>query len=153
MLAEPITALFTATTIALIYILCNIFQSEIAAFFATPMLPPRDLRRGLGAVRPNPLGNLPFALRPTTAPEPIVSDSNDAAPPAPLPSSHPQAPSPPPDPTETLPPSAGKDEYYMYTGNGSVAAGWPRRSDWLSYEDMYIPPHFFSASAPFHPRK
>ncbi|KAL8962109.1 MAG: hypothetical protein Q9193_001443 [Seirophora villosa] len=42
-----------------------------------------------------------------------------------------------PNPTGTIPHSPGVDEYHLYTGNGSVAAGWPHKADWVSYEDMF----------------
>ncbi|ATY65793.1 muramidase, putative [Cordyceps militaris] len=32
---------------------------------------------------------------------------------------------------------AGRDQYRMYTGNGSPASGWPARSDWVSFEYMF----------------
>ncbi|KAJ4148190.1 hypothetical protein LMH87_002671 [Akanthomyces muscarius] len=32
---------------------------------------------------------------------------------------------------------AGKDEYHMYYGDGSTGAGWPDRSRWVSFVDMF----------------
>ncbi|OAA70056.1 hypothetical protein LEL_09872 [Akanthomyces lecanii RCEF 1005] len=32
---------------------------------------------------------------------------------------------------------AGKDEYRMYYGNGSTGNGWPDKSKWVSFEDMF----------------
>ncbi|KAL8686409.1 MAG: hypothetical protein Q9224_005456, partial [Gallowayella concinna] len=43
--------------------------------------------------------------------------------------------SPTPDPTNTIPTSPGIDEYHLYTGNGSIAAGWPHKAEWTSYEE------------------
>ncbi|KAI4194160.1 MAG: hypothetical protein LQ350_007927 [Teloschistes chrysophthalmus] len=68
-------------------------------------------------------------------PEPPTSSSpKTAIPPTfPLPT-----PTPPiPDWTADVPHSPGKDEYHHYTGNGSVFAGWPKKADWMSYEDMF----------------
>jgi hypothetical protein len=30
----------------------------------------------------------------------------------------------------------GVDQYTMYTGDGSYAAGWPKRSHWVTFDDM-----------------
>ena len=30
----------------------------------------------------------------------------------------------------------GKDKYTLYEGNGTTAAGWPKKKDWVSYGDM-----------------
>lgn len=30
----------------------------------------------------------------------------------------------------------GTDWYHLYLGNGSVAAGWPPKDKWVSFEDM-----------------
>ena len=89
--------------------------------------------------RPNPL--------PTRAldPESPPSDTSPSAV-----TFTPGAPPPPiPDWTAEIPHGEGKDEYVMYMGNGSVAAGWPSRAEWMTYEDMYsrlfprrLPPHF-----------
>ena len=31
---------------------------------------------------------------------------------------------------------AGTDQYYMYWGDGSAGAGWPTRSQWVSFTEM-----------------
>ncbi|UKZ80076.1 hypothetical protein TrVFT333_007841 [Trichoderma virens FT-333] len=31
----------------------------------------------------------------------------------------------------------GTDWYHLYLGNGSVAAGWPSKDKWVSFEDMF----------------
>ncbi|KAL7932834.1 hypothetical protein V8C35DRAFT_305610 [Trichoderma chlorosporum] len=31
----------------------------------------------------------------------------------------------------------GTDWYHLYLGNGSVAAGWPSKDKWISFEDMF----------------
>ncbi|KAJ3498986.1 hypothetical protein NLG97_g695 [Lecanicillium saksenae] len=31
----------------------------------------------------------------------------------------------------------GRDEYHMYYGDGSTGAGWPDKSKWVSFEDMF----------------
>ncbi|KAL8716518.1 MAG: hypothetical protein Q9225_006166, partial [Loekoesia sp. 1 TL-2023] len=125
MLADPIAAAFTASIVALAFFLCNVFENEIAAFFATPMLPPRLLRRVDVAVRLNPFGDLPFAPHSPIAPKPINGGGSGASP------------LPAPDWTDGVPHSPGLDKYHLYTGNGSIAAGWPHKSDWMSYEDMF----------------
>ncbi|KAL8903570.1 MAG: hypothetical protein Q9171_007357 [Xanthocarpia ochracea] len=48
-------------------------------------------------------------------------------------------PAPITDPTDSIPHSAGIDEYHLYTGNGSIAAGWPHKADWISFSEMYLP--------------
>ncbi|KAL8968077.1 MAG: hypothetical protein Q9197_005070 [Variospora fuerteventurae] len=41
------------------------------------------------------------------------------------------------DPVDMIPHSPGVDEYHVYSGDGSVMAGWPHQADWVSYEDMF----------------
>ncbi|KAL8727742.1 MAG: hypothetical protein Q9166_005855 [cf. Caloplaca sp. 2 TL-2023] len=58
-----------------------------------------------------------------------------------------------PKPTNSIPHSPGIERYHLYTGNGSIAAGWPRKADWVSYEDMYLatsclPRSFFTDVSP-----
>ncbi|KAL9615768.1 MAG: hypothetical protein Q9204_008670 [Flavoplaca sp. TL-2023a] len=52
-------------------------------------------------------------------------------------SSQSETPSPLADPTNLIPHSPGLDEYHLYTGNGSIAAGWPHKADWMSFSDMF----------------
>ena len=33
---------------------------------------------------------------------------------------------------------SGPDEYNVYTGNGTTEAGWPKLTEWISFENMYI---------------
>ncbi|PYI10963.1 muramidase [Aspergillus sclerotiicarbonarius CBS 121057] len=33
--------------------------------------------------------------------------------------------------------STAKNSYTLYTGDGSVSAGWPAKSDWLSFDEMW----------------
>jgi hypothetical protein len=33
---------------------------------------------------------------------------------------------------------AGVDVYKSYNGDGSVAAGWPAMSEWVSFQQMYV---------------
>lgn len=33
--------------------------------------------------------------------------------------------------------STASNSYTLYTGDGSVAAGWPAKSDWLSFDEMW----------------
>ena len=51
-----------------------------------------------------------------------------------------EVPSPVPDPTDLIPHSPGIDEYHLYTGDGSIAAGWPHKADWMSFSEMYTLP-------------
>ncbi|KAL9583630.1 MAG: hypothetical protein Q9212_002595 [Teloschistes hypoglaucus] len=87
-------------------------------------------------------------LPPPPEPEPTTSTVPPPAEPEPTTSSSPKGtippnfpfPTPPPpipDWTADVPHSPGKDEYHHYTGNGSVFAGWPKKADWMSYEDMF----------------
>ncbi|KAL9030062.1 MAG: hypothetical protein Q9196_001775 [Gyalolechia fulgens] len=100
-----------ASICTLIFLLCNVFAARIVASFATAISPARLLRR----VEPNriasPFGDPPFGIPPV--PVPI------------------------PDWTEDLPHSPGTDQYNLYTGNGSIAAGWPHKADWMSYDRMF----------------
>lgn len=32
----------------------------------------------------------------------------------------------------------GNDTYKMYSGNGSAAAGWPTKAQWVSFENMWV---------------
>jgi len=32
----------------------------------------------------------------------------------------------------------GTDRYTMYYGNGETWAGWPARSSWVSFQEMYV---------------
>lgn len=41
--------------------------------------------------------------------------------------------------TSALEPGFG-DTYTFYTGNGSTAAGWPSRDDWVDFYTMYVIP-------------
>ncbi|KAL8804595.1 MAG: hypothetical protein Q9200_005767 [Gallowayella weberi] len=61
----------------------------------------------------------------------------------------PPSPSPTPDPTSTIPTSPGIDEYHLYTGNGSITAGWPHKAGWTSYEEMYASFTSFPLTSPF----
>lgn len=102
-----------ASICALILLLCNVFEAQIAALFTTPILPARLLRRIEPDRRVSPFGDPRFGI-----------------PPVPI-----------PDWTEDLPHSPGIDKYNLYTGDGSIAAGWPHKADWMSYDEMYgIPP-------------
>ncbi|KAL8924222.1 MAG: hypothetical protein Q9208_004186 [Pyrenodesmia sp. 3 TL-2023] len=198
-------AALTAAFVALVYLLCNVYEYEIAAFFAIHPFPPRLLRRVDPEIQLSPFGNPPFGISPAVAPEPGAPESVDAPPaeaggdvPSILPLPHPSnsdsspsasdttgdAPSTPtdsgsndpsdlpvpdstdkdpipttapptptatssstsstptttlvhPSSTDSIPHSHGIDEYHLYTGNGSIAAGWPHKADWMSYEDMF----------------
>lgn len=33
------------------------------------------------------------------------------------------------------------DYYTQYSGNGSIADGWPPKSLWISFTEMYLAPH------------
>ncbi|KAL8912472.1 MAG: hypothetical protein Q9172_007504, partial [Xanthocarpia lactea] len=46
-------------------------------------------------------------------------------------------PAPITDPTDNIPHGAGIDEYHLYTGDGSIAAGWPHKADWISFSEMF----------------
>ena len=85
---------------------------------------------------PNPLPS----PHPLPLPNPLPSPSptsSDASQPSSVPSDTDNSPpSPLPDWTSNLPHGPGIDEYHLYTGNGSIAAGWPHKSDWMSYSDM-----------------
>ncbi|RAH45372.1 muramidase [Aspergillus brunneoviolaceus CBS 621.78] len=49
---------------------------------------------------------------------------------------------------------AGKDSYTMYTGDGSTSAGWPAKSDWVSFENMQAnPPNSLPAKSPWSANK
>lgn len=37
------------------------------------------------------------------------------------------------------------DYYTMYKGSGSIADGWPSKSSWISFADMYIRPHLYQS--------
>ncbi|KAL9587972.1 MAG: hypothetical protein Q9203_003210 [Teloschistes exilis] len=74
-------------------------------------------------------------LPPPPEPESTTSSSPKTAIPPSFP--FPTPPPPIPDWTADVPHSPGKDEYHLYTGNGSVFAGWPKKADWMSYEDMF----------------
>jgi hypothetical protein len=30
------------------------------------------------------------------------------------------------------------DVYHYYSGNGTTAAGWPTKSDWVTFDDMWL---------------
>ncbi|KAI4236944.1 MAG: hypothetical protein L6R40_005996 [Gallowayella cf. fulva] len=83
---------------------------------ATPFnpLPPPDDTSSLPTTTTTPSSLLPLP----------TSTESDAAPPT-------------ADPSDVIPHSPGKDEYRLYTGNGSIAAGWPHKADWMSYEAMF----------------
>lgn len=99
----------------LIWSLCNVYEAEIVAFFNKPgRIPHRSLLRSEFDYSVNPFGDLPLA---TPVPAP--------------------APAPIPDWTEDLPHSPGVDEYKLYTGDGSVGAGWPHKAEWMSYNEMF----------------
>ncbi|KAL8899179.1 MAG: hypothetical protein Q9207_006334, partial [Kuettlingeria erythrocarpa] len=211
-----IASAFTAAFVALVYILCNVYEKEIAAFLAIHPLPPRLLRQVDLEFRLSPFGDPPFGISPAVLPEPGApepvdappgEDEGDIIPILPLPESGDTDPSPPapdgaedappaptesgingpsdaptpddddgdslptttipatttiptsssasitsttsitdssptvtpiiPDPTTGIPHSAGIDAYHLYMGNGSIAAGWPHKADWMSYEDMF----------------
>ncbi|KAL8803983.1 MAG: hypothetical protein Q9182_002855 [Xanthomendoza sp. 2 TL-2023] len=202
------TSVFTAATVALVFILMNVFQEEIAHFFAKPMVsatfdalasttttPAGVIESGISImvegfeskaseawsemtdhlpeiiharatlVNPLPLPGfvlpLPATISvPSSLPPPSRTESSSSSqttdivgatpsslgspsPPLPIslsrqssPSSQ-LPPSPTPIPTNTIPTSPGIDEYHLYTGNGSIAAGWPHKADWTSYEEMF----------------
>ncbi|KAI4266258.1 MAG: hypothetical protein L6R38_008852, partial [Xanthoria sp. 2 TBL-2021] len=61
MLTEPLTAVFTAAIVALLLLLANVFQRDIALFFAKPIpgVPDQAFNQTKsGQAIPNPLGNL-----------------------------------------------------------------------------------------------
>ncbi|KAI4254434.1 MAG: hypothetical protein LQ352_003105 [Teloschistes flavicans] len=132
---------------------------EIKEFFAKPDQVPEPLRGFQATDQINQIGEPTFVARllgeftrirpddirisiphvlplpPTPQPEPSTSSSKEAAHPPSFP--FPTPPPPIPDWTAEVPHSHGKDEYYLHTGNGSVFAGWPKKADWMSYEDMF----------------
>ncbi|KAL8934828.1 MAG: hypothetical protein Q9216_005716, partial [Gyalolechia sp. 2 TL-2023] len=110
MLGDPIAAAFTASICAVIIVLCNVYETEIATLLATPIFPARLFRRVEPNRGANPFGDPPFGIPP---PIPI------------------------PDWTEDLPHNSGIDKYNLYTGDGSIAAGWPHKADWMSYDEMF----------------
>ncbi|KAL8643468.1 MAG: hypothetical protein Q9226_008349 [Calogaya cf. arnoldii] len=66
MLTEPLNAIFTAATVALILLLANVFQKEIALFFAKPIpgIPDQAFNNTRpGRTIPNPLGDWITATR------------------------------------------------------------------------------------------
>ncbi|KAL8847866.1 MAG: hypothetical protein Q9221_007117 [Calogaya cf. arnoldii] len=203
MFTDTLNAVFTAATVALIFLLANVFQKEIALFFAKPIpgipeqafnntRPGRTIANPLGdlitktwdgrlllAVNPLPLPtayDAPFSLGALLTIKPLPTSSmplplarptrtRSVVPPSasisskasistairskpPLPtttqsqsasstSTQSEVPSPIPDPTKDIPHSPGIDEYHLYTGNGSIAAGWPHKSDWVSFSEMF----------------
>ncbi|KAL8867640.1 MAG: hypothetical protein Q9174_005527, partial [Haloplaca sp. 1 TL-2023] len=166
MLMEPITSVCTAATIALFYVLCIVFRNDIANFLShSNFLPPKLLIRRTTHLFPHhqpPAVGIPLLGRAIVNPLPTVSVPQATASQQPLsiinplptraldpdesPSDTspqtvtftPGAPPPPlPDWTAQNPHGEGKDEYVMYTGNGSVAAGWPSRAEWMTYEAMF----------------
>ncbi|KAL8893367.1 MAG: hypothetical protein Q9192_005341 [Flavoplaca navasiana] len=117
MLAEPFTALFVAATVALVVILANVFQKEIAHVFAKhiPGVPLDFNGTKAGKHFSNPFEDIihgHLGQRMLLAVDPF-----------------------PPPPGDDSPP--GLDEYHLYTGNGSIAAGWPHKADWMSFTDMF----------------
>ncbi|KAL8748497.1 MAG: hypothetical protein Q9184_007260, partial [Pyrenodesmia sp. 2 TL-2023] len=214
-----IAAALTAAFVALVYVLCNVYETEIAAFLAIHPFPSRLVRHVDLEIQLSPFGNPPFGISPAVAPDPgapepvdvppaedggdepsilplpdpsdsdpspSAPDSADDAPPTPTDSgSNDPSDSPIPTsnnghsplttapasltaisssltaisssltatssstssipvttpvnahPTDSIPHSAGIDQYHLYTGNGSIAAGWPHKADWMSYEDMF----------------
>ncbi|KAL9599071.1 MAG: hypothetical protein Q9219_004105 [cf. Caloplaca sp. 3 TL-2023] len=199
--SNQIAAAFTATIVAVTYLLCNVYEKEITTFFRTAKIPTQLIRHvDLSVAQVNPFVDQPFGINPLPIPGssgngnggtginplpvpnpdgngnsginplPVFSVSSSDASPTPTAitseSTPPSTPtptttsssestssssssSPPPstsvnplptspaDPTSSLPHSPGVDEYHLYTGNGSIAAGWPHKSDWMSYEDMF----------------
>ncbi|KAI4271400.1 MAG: hypothetical protein LQ337_006039, partial [Flavoplaca oasis] len=165
MLAEPFTALFVAATVALIVVLGNVFQKEIAHVFAKhiPGVPSDFNGTKAGKDFSNPIEDIihrhlgqrmllaadPFPLPPgddSPFPWPAISSmsptvstsiSSRISPTPTSSSSQSETPSPLADPTNLIPHSPGLDEYHLYTGDGSIAAGWPHKADWMSFSDMF----------------
>ena len=176
--ALQLAAVFTATLVALMLLLANVFQRPIALFFAKPIpgVPDQAFNETKSGQRiPNPLGDLlnktwderlllaaidqlplptgdgsPFPFPPLSAsgadlplsppttlmPSPAATSSSVTS----STSNESEIPSPVPDPTDLIPHSPGIDEYHLYTGDGSIAAGWPHKADWMSFSEMYNPP-------------
>ena len=165
---------------ALVVVLANVFQKEIAHVFAKhiPGVPSdfngtkagKDfsnpfediIHRHLGqrmilAVDPFPLppgDDSPFPWPAISTSSAVLSQSTTSMPstvstsissrisPTPTSSStQSETPSPLADPANLIPHSPGLDEYHLYTGNGTIAAGWPHKADWMSFSDMYLPFH------------
>ncbi|KAI4242414.1 MAG: hypothetical protein L6R42_011017 [Xanthoria sp. 1 TBL-2021] len=175
------TAVFTAAIVALLLLLANVFQRDIALFFAKPIpgVPDQAFNETKsGQAIPNPLGNLinetwderlflafnplplptdydspfPFPALPTSSADtsqpplttlmisPLASRISTRSEALLSTSTRSETPSPVPDPTNIVPHSPGLDEYHLYTGNGSIAAGWPHKADWMSFSEMYLFP-------------
>lgn len=104
-------AALMASIWAVVYCLCVVLEKDIAAIFYKPgRIPSRSLLRAEPIHSINPFG------------DPLFS---------------PLTPAPIPDWTQDLPHSSGVDEYHLYTGNGSIGAGWPHKADWMAYDEMY----------------
>ncbi|KAL8992399.1 MAG: hypothetical protein Q9169_007132 [Polycauliona sp. 2 TL-2023] len=175
--SQPLTALFSATTVALIWLIFNSFQKEIAVLFNKPIpgVPKTFNGTKAGQRFPNPLGDifddwphghlllafdplpLPsrydsavlsalFSTRSgdvelTTTTLSLVESSTAIR-------TTSETPEPTTDPSNIVPHGPGIDEYHLYTGNGSIAAGWPHKADWMSFSDMYILPQTLSTLPP-----
>ncbi|CAO1598755.1 hypothetical protein XANCAGTX0491_002515 [Xanthoria calcicola] len=179
MLSDPLAAVFTATLVALMLLLANVFQRPIALFFAKPIpgVPDQAFNETKsGQPISNPLGNLinktwderlllaaidqlplptgdgsPFPFPPLSAgsadwppsppttlmPSPSASATSVKSEVPSSTSIETETPSPAPDPTDLIPHSPGIDEYHLYTGDGSIAAGWPHKADWMSFTEMF----------------
>ena len=167
---------------ALVVILANVFQKEIAHVFAKhiPGVPSDFNGTKAGKDFSNPFEDIihghlrqrmvlavdPFPLPPgddspfpwpavstssavlsqsTTSMPSVVSTSTSSrmsrtpTPTSTSSSSQSETPSPLADPTNLIPHSPGLDEYHLYIGNGTIAAGWPYKADWMSFSDMYLP--------------
>ncbi|KAL8780152.1 MAG: hypothetical protein Q9213_006607 [Squamulea squamosa] len=165
MLSDPLAAVFTAATVALLFVLANVFQKEIADVFAAPtsFIPPGSPDdRKAGRPMIDPIGHfitlvpqdhriaprdpptqsdlMPLFPLPTHGPSGAISvrpTPTILRPPKRPASTASGLPSTIPDPTISLPHRPGKDEYHLYTGDGSIAAGWPHKADWVSYSEMF----------------
>ncbi|KAL8773573.1 MAG: hypothetical protein Q9209_001678 [Squamulea sp. 1 TL-2023] len=167
MLSDPLTAVFTAATVALLFVLANVFQKEIAGVFAAPtrFIPPgspedrkagRPISNPLESIITSALGHHRIVPRSPFPPPthcdlmPLLPLSRDrpsgndivrptctiSRPPQPSGSTANASPSTIPDPTESLPHRPGIDEYHLYTGDGSIGAGWPHKAGWVSYSQI-----------------